>query len=100
MAKAENGRPAGLTWREAFDAVERPIARASEAWLETDTFMDALAATWRIQRRMRREVERGTAAWLHLWGIPSRGDVKDVANQVGRLERQVRQLARERQDTS
>lgn len=94
MPAARNGRPAGPVWREAFDAFERPIARASESWLQTDTFMDALAVTWRVQRRVRREVERGMAAWLHVWGIPSRSDVFDVANQVARLERQVRELAR------
>jgi hypothetical protein len=39
------------TWRDAFDAMMRPLAIASEAWVQTDTFMNALAVTWKIQRQ-------------------------------------------------
>lgn len=34
--------------RKAFDAVERPVSDATESIMETDSFMDALAATWKL----------------------------------------------------
>ena len=82
-------------WRLGFDLIERPIGAASESFIQTDVFMDALAGSWKLQRRMTREVERGVSAWLGLFGVPRRGDVNRLVNQVAGLERQVRQLRRE-----
>ena len=81
-------------WRKAFDAVERPLAAGSEAWVQSDTFMDLTAVTIRVQRRTLREVQQATERWLHLWGWVSRGDVTSLTNQVAELERQVRELRR------
>ncbi|HZE04534.1 MAG TPA: hypothetical protein VE127_04870 [Solirubrobacteraceae bacterium] len=82
-------------WRKAFDAIERPLAAGSEAWIQSDTFMDLATHSIRIQRRMLREVQHGTERWLHLWGWVSRDDVLRLSNQVASLERQVRDLRRE-----
>jgi hypothetical protein len=82
-------------WRLAFDLVERPVGAASESLIQTDVFMDALAATWKVQRRMTREMQRGLGLWLDLFAVPRRSDLTTLVNQVASLERQVRQLARE-----
>ena len=95
MATSEAGKPTGPLWREAFDAVERPIAAFSEAWVQTDTFMDALAIGWRVRWRLRRELHRSAGAWLALWDVPSGRDVRQVVVQLAGLERQLRELARE-----
>lgn len=79
-------------WRKAFDAIERPVAAGSEAWIQSDTFMDLTAATLRVQRRTLRDVHKVTDRWLHLWGWVSRDDVIRLTNQVANLERQVREL--------
>jgi hypothetical protein len=79
------------SWRQAFDALERPVAAASESWLQTDTYMDALAAAWKLRRRATRRIEAGAAAWLHLWGLPARADVAALANQLSRFEREYRE---------
>jgi hypothetical protein len=81
--------------RKAFDAVERPVSGAAESLLETDAFRDALAVTWKLQRRAVRRVERGTAAGMRVLGVPSRADVTDLVNQIGGLQREVRELRRE-----
>jgi hypothetical protein len=36
-----------------------------------------------------------TEQWLHAWGMPARGDLFKLMNQVAGLERQVRDLERE-----
>ena len=82
-------------WRLGFDLIERPIGAASETWVQSDVFMDALAASWKVQRRMTRELERGLGLWLGLFGLPRRSDLTRLTNQVASLERQVRQVTRE-----
>jgi hypothetical protein len=83
-------------WRRAFDAVERPLAAASETWVQSDTFMDLTAVALRTQRRMTADLHRCGERWLHAWGLVSRGDVIRVSNQVASLERQLRDLRQER----
>jgi hypothetical protein len=82
-------------WRKAYDAIERPLAAGSEAWIQSETFMDLATVAFRVQRRMLREVQESTERWLHLWGWVSRGDVLRLSNQVASLERQMRDLRRE-----
>jgi len=82
-------------WRKAYDAIERPLAAGSETWIQSDTFMDLATVSFRIQRRLVRELQQNTERWLHMWGWVSRGDVLRLSNQVASLERQVRELQRE-----
>jgi hypothetical protein len=82
-------------WRKAYDAIERPLAAGSEAWIQSETFMDLAAVAFRVQRRMLRDVQQNTERWLHMWGWVSRGDVLRLSAQVASLERQVRELRRE-----
>ena len=49
-------------WRLGFDLIERPIGAASESFIQTDVFMDALAGSWKLQRRMTREMSSGVTA--------------------------------------
>jgi hypothetical protein len=84
-------------WRQAFDAMERPLAAASESWVQSKTFMDLAAVTIRVQRRLTADCHRMTGQWLHAWGMPARGDLFRLTNQVAGLERQVRDLERELQ---
>jgi hypothetical protein len=82
-------------WRKAFDAIERPLAAGSEAWVQSETFMDLATHSFRIQRRMLSEAQQATERWLHMWGWVSRGDVLRLQNQVASLERELRELRRE-----
>ena len=93
--KAAPARRLPPLWRLAFDVIERPIGAASESWVQTDVFMDALALTWKVQRRMASQMHRGLGVWFGLWDMPSRSDVNALVTQVASLERQVRQMARE-----
>ena len=81
-------------WRKAYDAIERPLAAGSEAWIQSERFMDLATHSIRIQRRLLREVQQSTERWLHLWGFVSRSDVLRLSNQVASLERQLRDLRR------
>jgi len=89
------GRLPSVSWRDAFDAVERPLAAGVEAWVQSEAFMDALALTWKLERRALDAVHGAVGAWFGLWGLPTRADVKEVVNQVASLERQLRELSDE-----
>jgi polyhydroxyalkanoate synthesis regulator phasin len=82
-------------WRLAFDLVERPLAAASETWVQSDTFMDTTALGFKLQRRLTRQTEQALGAWLGLWGLASKRDVTALVNQVAALERQLRELRAE-----
>jgi hypothetical protein len=79
-------------WRLAFDLVERPLAAASESWVQSDSFMDMAACGYKLQRRATRETEKALDTWLGLWGLATKRDVTALVNQVAALQRQVREL--------
>jgi hypothetical protein len=81
-------------WRQAFDLVERPLASAAESWVQSDAFMDFTAMAFKVQRRLAGDVQRAAEQWLALWGLPSRADAVKLMNQVGSLERELRDLQR------
>jgi hypothetical protein len=97
-SSAKNGA-SGPAWRTAFDVVERPVSEASQSWLNSDTFMDAAAVTWRVQRRLHAELRRGLDVWFGAWHLPTRSDVSRLSNQIAGLERQVRELRGELEHT-
>lgn len=75
-----------------MDAVERPVSRATQTWMQGDTFMDGFAITWRLQRRLGAEVRKGLDVWLQAWQLPTRTDVHRLSNEIAGLERQLRDL--------
>jgi hypothetical protein len=93
--KDKPSRPSPPLWRLVFDAVERPVGAASESWVQSEVFMDALAVAWKLQRRAARELQRGLGMWLSVWGVPQRSDMTALVNQVAGLERQLRQVTRD-----
>jgi hypothetical protein len=63
-------------WRQAFDTIERPLAAASESWVQGKTFMDLAAVTIRVQRRLTADGQRMTEQWLHAWDARPRRPVQ------------------------
>lgn len=91
---SKDGAPA-IPWRAPVDAVERPVTRASQGWVQSKTFMDGLGVAWRLQRRARVEVRRGLGFWLGAWSLPSRGDIDRISNQLANVERELRAVRAE-----
>ena len=87
-----NGKP---LWRQAFDAMERRVAGPTESAVRSDLFNDAVALTFRLQRRVQGEIERRSRRALHSVNLPAASDIKRVSEQVATLERQVRSLRHE-----
>jgi hypothetical protein len=83
------------TWRKAFDAVERRIARPIESGVRTDAFNDAVTVVFRTRRVLQRAIETQTRRALHLANMPAATDVKRLSEQVAALHRELRALKRE-----
>jgi hypothetical protein len=79
-------------WRQAFDAIERPLAAGSESWIQSETFMDLVAVGFRLRHRLGGEIQAANSRWLRAWGLASHSDLVVVMNQVASLEREVREL--------
>jgi polyhydroxyalkanoate synthesis regulator phasin len=82
-------------WRQAFDAVDRRVAGPIESSARSDLFLDALALGWRLRGRLQREAERRSRHVLHLLNLPAHSDIRRLSEQVGALQREVRDLSRE-----
>ena len=80
-------------WRLPFDLVERPLAAASESWVQSDAFMDVTALGFKVGRRLHAQGREALEAWIGLFELPTRRDVSNLVNQVAALERQVRELS-------
>jgi polyhydroxyalkanoate synthesis regulator phasin len=79
-------------WRQAFDAVDQRVSGPVEAGARSDAFTDVVTVSWRLSRRMQREVERRTRHVLHMANLPTATDVRRLSEQVAALRREVREL--------
>jgi polyhydroxyalkanoate synthesis regulator phasin len=79
-------------WRQLFDAVDRRVAGPVEAGTGSDAFGDLVAISWRLTRRVQREVERRSRRVLHLLNLPAATDVRRLSEQVAALQRELREI--------
>ena len=82
-------------WRQAIDEVDSRVSRPIESGARSDVFLGALALGWRLRGRLQREAERQSRRALHLLNLPAASDVRRLSEQVGALQREVRELSRE-----
>ena len=78
-----------------FRRVERAVAGPLESLVETDAAVEVIVRLTALRTRVEREAARALNAGLHLWQLPSVGDVRRLTQQVAVLERRVRELSRE-----
>jgi hypothetical protein len=79
----------------AFRRAERAVAAPLERVVESDPGVDVIVRLTALRSRIERDVGRALSAGLHLWQLPSVGDVRRLSQQVAVLERRVRELSRE-----
>ena len=82
-------------WVTGFRRVERAVAGPLERWVQSETAIDALVRAAVVQNEVQRQIERGLRSSLHLLNLPSLTDVRQIAQQMSYLDRQVRELGRE-----
>jgi hypothetical protein len=83
------GRP---RWRQGFDVAERAAATVLERVIRDPRAARGLAVTNGLRRRARREFERRSAEWLHVWNIPAVSDLHVVLHRLADVDRRVAEL--------
>ena len=89
---ADDDRPA---WRQAFDTVEAAVAPALEQLVKTEQFQVALGLVTSAQKAVQQRAERNMRRALHLWNLPAGSDVTRILNEIGKLQREVRELSKQ-----
>ncbi len=85
-----DGKPA---WRQGFDVAERLVGRQLEAGVQTEAFQDWAAVVVQLRRRAERGMADLSADLLHRFNLPAHSDLVQLADQVARLDRRVREIA-------
>jgi len=82
-------------WKRTFAAWERAVGTPLENMVQSDQFAEVLAAFVKNQSELRQEMSAVLERWLHLWNLPTAGDMRGLQDQVRKLELEVRALRRE-----
>jgi hypothetical protein len=88
---ADDDRPA---WRQGFDAIEAAVAPRLEELVKTEQFQVAMGLVTSAQKAVQQRAERNMRRALHLWNLPAGSDVTRILNEIGKLQRDVRELTR------
>ncbi len=80
-------------WRRVYDTVERTVAPPAEVFVRSGEFAKLAAAVVGVRRTVGRGVNGATAMAWHLVNLPARSDVQRLRVQIGALDRDVRRLS-------
>ena len=82
-------------WRRAFDGVEHRVTPPLKSVTGSPDFQIVISRLRRVRRAVVRPVD-GVISWgLHLAGLPSHADVRNLRRQLGTLQGEVLTLRRE-----
>jgi hypothetical protein len=90
--KAGNGIP---LWLEAVRRLERAVGVPVERLVTSDAFFDLLPHVRRAQAQLEELVAAMTDEWYRLLNIPSGSDVRQMREQISRMERQLAKLTKQ-----
>ena len=82
-------------WLQLVLRFERAIGVPVESVVRSDRYFDLLTHANRTRARLTELAESVTQEWLHLLNLPASSDVKRLHEQLARVERELRRLAKE-----
>jgi hypothetical protein len=80
-------------WRRTYDTAERALAPRAEALVRSGEFAKVTAAVVGVRRVVGRRLSGVTAMAWHLVNLPAQTDVQRLRVQIGALDRDVRRLS-------
>jgi hypothetical protein len=83
---------------ELIQRFERAIGEPIEAFVGSDSYFDLMTQAKRARSLVTRTFEDVWEEWLHLFNVPAATDVRRLKEQLGRVERQLNQIAKELAD--
>jgi hypothetical protein len=82
-------------WLQLILRFERAIGVPVESAVRSDAYFDLVAHANRTRARLTELTEGLTQEWLHLFNLPAASDVRRLREQLGRVERQLGELAKD-----
>jgi hypothetical protein len=80
------------SWRSLFDQIEREIGSRLEAGVERNEFQDFVALAVKARAQLD-ALGDDVATWaLHQLHLPAHRDIKQLSEQITRMERRIRDL--------
>lgn len=86
-------------WRKAFDGVERRIGGPLESATSSADFQVLSLKVGRVKKAVVAPVEAVVGFGLHLVGIPSNAEVRDLRKELAQVQRDMLAMRREQAET-
>jgi hypothetical protein len=90
--------PKPPTWKQVFDVAERTIGTRINEFAKSENAAILMGLATRASREMSTRTERLSRQVLHLANLPAGSDVNRLLTQIGKLEREVRELRNQLDD--
>ena len=82
-------------WRQGFDAAERAVGPRLQTLVNDERFAIGVGLLTQAQRAIQQRTERQMRRTLHLFNLPAGSDVTRILNELGKLQREVRELSKQ-----
>ena len=95
---ASSGRGGGSgtpLWLDAVRRFERIVGVPVERFVTSDTYFDLLPQLRRAQAQLEDAVVSLTEDWYRLLNVPTGSDVRQLREQLSRMERQLERLTKQ-----
>jgi hypothetical protein len=89
--------PGQPKWLQLILRLERAIGVPVESAVRSDKYFDLVAHANRTRARLMELTEGVTKPWLDLLNLPAGSDVRRLREQLARVERQLAELAKDRE---
>jgi hypothetical protein len=89
--------PGQPKWLQLILRLERAIGVPVESAVRSDKYFDLVTHANRTRARLMELTETVTKPWLHLFNVPAASDVRRLREQLARVERQLAELAKDRE---
>jgi hypothetical protein len=81
-------------WRRRFDSLESNVSPRLAELMGSEPFKIAVGLATQTRKALRTRTERTMRRALHMWNLPAGSDVTRILNELGRLQREVRELSK------
>ncbi len=85
-------------WLRVVLRAERAIGQPVESAVRSDIYFDVISTTTRARRKAQGAAEAASRRCLHLLNLPAGSDIRNVRQQLARIERRLNQLSDEVSD--
>jgi len=91
-------KPDAPLWKKLFDAADSTVGTSLNEFARSENFAILAGLATRAYTELMTRSERSSRQWLHFLNLPAGSDVNRLLEQIGLLEREVRDLRKQIDD--